>query len=380
MTSTRNALGRGIGALIPNARPRAHVASAAPRERAARATSELPVAAIDPNPDQPRRDLRARARSTRSPTRSASTACSSPSWCGARATATSSSSASGAGARRSCAGLDAIPAVVPRSTPRDRLEVALVENVQRQRSQSDRARDRVPRARRHGRDAGRDRPARRPRSLLDREPPAPARSAARDPGRRRGGPRSRRSRQGAALAGEPRAPPPAARSDPRRAALGARRRGVRAADAAGRGGARARAHAPGSASPAASPTRCADCCRRACASKATRERGRVEIEYFGAEDLRSDLGGAARRWLSPSRHRAAGDPGRRRFEGTLVLPRAGRIDGRVAGAVLAEGDRLGRRGGLRRAPTWTAIAIVVEGTVEGNVYARTSIELAATGA
>ena len=49
MTSTRNALGRGINALIPNARPPAHVAAADPRElrESGEPTGQIPVAQID---------------------------------------------------------------------------------------------------------------------------------------------------------------------------------------------------------------------------------------------------------------------------------------------------------------------------------------------
>jgi ParB family chromosome partitioning protein len=127
MTSTRNALGRGIGALIPNARPPAHIS--APDEAGERAT-EIPVAQIDPNPDQPRRHFEP----------------------GALTALADSIRVHGVlqpvvvrrageryelivGERRwrasKLAGLAAIPAVVLEIDPRDRLEVALVENVQR---------------------------------------------------------------------------------------------------------------------------------------------------------------------------------------------------------------------------------------------------------
>jgi ParB family chromosome partitioning protein len=130
MTSTRNALGRGINALIPNARPPAHV-PAAPEPRDARErTSQIPVAEIDPNPDQPRRTFEP----------------------GALTALADSIRVHGVlqpvvvrragdryelvvGERRwrasKLAGLAAIPAVVLEIDPRDRLEVALVENVQR---------------------------------------------------------------------------------------------------------------------------------------------------------------------------------------------------------------------------------------------------------
>ena len=66
------------------------------------------------------------------------------------------------------------------------------------------------------------------------------------------------------------------------------------------------------------------------------------------------------------------------FEGTLVLPRPARIDGRVRGCVLAESDVWVGESGFVGADL-AADRIVVAGTVEGEVRARTSIELHATG-
>lgn len=126
MSTPRNALGRGIGALIPTTRPtpRADVAPTAPR------SGELPVASIDPNPDQPRRvfaeaDLESLAGSIRihgvlQPVvvRRA----------GERFELIVGERRWRAAQR---AGLDSIPAVVAEVDADDRLEVALVENVQR---------------------------------------------------------------------------------------------------------------------------------------------------------------------------------------------------------------------------------------------------------
>ena len=52
MSTPRNALGRGIGALIPSQRPAPRTEGSAPRSAG---PAELPIASIDPNPDQPRR-------------------------------------------------------------------------------------------------------------------------------------------------------------------------------------------------------------------------------------------------------------------------------------------------------------------------------------
>lgn len=66
------------------------------------------------------------------------------------------------------------------------------------------------------------------------------------------------------------------------------------------------------------------------------------------------------------------------FEGTLVLPMPARIDGRVLGRVLAESDVWVGEGGFVGADL-AGDRIVVAGTVQGDVCARTSIELHATG-
>jgi ParB family chromosome partitioning protein len=54
MSNRRNALGRGIGALIPGAPAHASVEAPPPRPAAGR-PAEIPVDAIEPNPEQPRR-------------------------------------------------------------------------------------------------------------------------------------------------------------------------------------------------------------------------------------------------------------------------------------------------------------------------------------
>ena len=130
MSTPRNALGRGIGALIPTTRstPRADVA--VPASAAPPRTGELPIASIDPNPDQPRRvfseaELESLAGSIRihgvlQPVvvRRA----------GDRYELIVGERRWRAAQR---AGLDTVPAVVAEVDAEDRLEVALVENVQR---------------------------------------------------------------------------------------------------------------------------------------------------------------------------------------------------------------------------------------------------------
>jgi len=127
MSSPRNALGRGIGALIPNAPPASTSDTSAPDSLGAR---EIPLDAIDPNPEQPRRvfddeQLASLAASIRvhgvlQPVvvRRAGDryelVVGERRWRASRA-----------------AGLDRIPAVVADVDAADRLEVALVENVQR---------------------------------------------------------------------------------------------------------------------------------------------------------------------------------------------------------------------------------------------------------
>jgi ParB family chromosome partitioning protein len=128
MSTSRNALGRGIGALIPGARS----ASPGPVLHDARAEDEreIAIADIDPNPDQPRRAfepaaLDALAESIRvhgvlQPVVVRRAGDRYELVVGERRWRASKQ-----------AGLASIPAVVLEIDPRDRLEVALVENVQR---------------------------------------------------------------------------------------------------------------------------------------------------------------------------------------------------------------------------------------------------------
>ena len=136
MSSSRNALGRGIGALLPTRGPEPTPATpppataADPAPAAPESRSEIPVASIDPNPDQPRRvfeesGLQALVDSVRihgvlQPVvvRRA----------GDRYELVVGERRWRASKR---AGLESIPAVVLEIDPADRLEVALVENVQR---------------------------------------------------------------------------------------------------------------------------------------------------------------------------------------------------------------------------------------------------------
>jgi ParB family chromosome partitioning protein len=130
MSTPRNALGRGIGALIPTTQPRPRAdASPAPVAVSAR-SGELPIASIDPNPDQPRRvfseaELESLAGSIRihgvlQPVVVRRAGDRYELLVGERRWRA---------AQR--AGLDSVPAVVAEVDPDDRLEVALVENVQR---------------------------------------------------------------------------------------------------------------------------------------------------------------------------------------------------------------------------------------------------------
>jgi ParB family chromosome partitioning protein len=132
VTTPRNALGRGLGALIPTARPEPRPdprpePSASPSSHA---PSELPIASIVPNPDQPRRvfsedELERLAGSIRIH--------------GVLQPVVVRRAGDGyelvVGERRwraaQRAGLDAIPAIVADVDAEDRLEVALIENVQR---------------------------------------------------------------------------------------------------------------------------------------------------------------------------------------------------------------------------------------------------------
>jgi ParB family transcriptional regulator, chromosome partitioning protein len=131
VTTPRNALGRGLGALIPTSRPEPRPD---PRPETTSSStsgpSELPIASIVPNPDQPRRvfseeELERLAGSIRihgvlQPVvvRRA----------GDRYELVVGERRWRAAQR---AGLDAIPAVVADMDAEDRLEVALIENVQR---------------------------------------------------------------------------------------------------------------------------------------------------------------------------------------------------------------------------------------------------------
>jgi ParB family chromosome partitioning protein len=128
MSSPRNALGRGLGALIPSAHS-AGAVEALPGAESAE-SSEIALDAIQPNPDQPRRvfepgmleSLAASIRVhgvlqpvvVRRAGESYELVVGERRWRAARV-----------------AGLATIPAVVADIDPRDRLEVALVENVQR---------------------------------------------------------------------------------------------------------------------------------------------------------------------------------------------------------------------------------------------------------
>jgi ParB family transcriptional regulator, chromosome partitioning protein len=128
MSTSRNALGRGIGALIPGAR--SVIQSPAYVEPRAERESEIAIADIDPNPDQPRRTfepgaLDALAESIRvhgvlQPVVVRRAGDRYELVVGERRWRASKQ-----------AGLASIPAVVLEIDPRDRLEVALVENVQR---------------------------------------------------------------------------------------------------------------------------------------------------------------------------------------------------------------------------------------------------------
>jgi ParB family chromosome partitioning protein len=129
MSNRRNALGRGIGALIPGAPAHASVEAPAPRPAAGR-PAEIPVDVIEPNPEQPRRrfgaaELDRLAESIRQHgvlqpivVRRAGDryelVVGERRWRAARA-----------------AGRETIPAVIADVESEDRLELALVENVQR---------------------------------------------------------------------------------------------------------------------------------------------------------------------------------------------------------------------------------------------------------
>jgi ParB family chromosome partitioning protein len=128
MSSRPNALGRGLGALLPGAEPGAvfDAAGAATHD----APRQIPVDAVDPNPEQPRRvfdpqQLEQLAESIR---RHGVLQPIVVRRVGSRYELV-------VGERRwratRAAGLDTIPAVVADVDARDRLELALIENVQR---------------------------------------------------------------------------------------------------------------------------------------------------------------------------------------------------------------------------------------------------------
>lgn len=127
MTTRRTALGRGLGALIPSAAPRPDEPGASP----AGSALELAISAIDPNPDQPRRvfDEGQLARLADSIRRH-----------GVLQPIVVRRAPGGryellVGERRwraaQAAGRETLPAVVADVAPQDRLELALIENVQR---------------------------------------------------------------------------------------------------------------------------------------------------------------------------------------------------------------------------------------------------------
>ena len=125
MSNQHKALGRGIGALIPGVAP-----ASSPAPVAEPGPAQIPLDAIDPNPDQPRRvfDPKHLERMAKSMSRHGvlqpvivrkaghryQLVCGEQRWRAAR-----------------LAELSSIPAVVSDVADRDRLELALIENVQR---------------------------------------------------------------------------------------------------------------------------------------------------------------------------------------------------------------------------------------------------------
>ena len=125
MSNQHKALGRGIGALIPGVAP-----ASSPAPVAEPGPAQIPLDAIDPNPDQPRRvfDPKHIERMAKSMSRHGvlqpvivrkaghryQLVCGEQRWRAAR-----------------LAELPSIPAVVSDVADRDRLELALIENVQR---------------------------------------------------------------------------------------------------------------------------------------------------------------------------------------------------------------------------------------------------------
>jgi ParB family chromosome partitioning protein len=131
MSNRPNALGRGIGALLPGAPPAA--ALDAPATASPDAPGEIPVDAIDPNPEQPRRafdaaELERLADSIRQHGVIQPIVVRRVGGVGGRYELV-------VGERRwratRAAGLAKIPAVVADVDERERLEYALIENVQR---------------------------------------------------------------------------------------------------------------------------------------------------------------------------------------------------------------------------------------------------------
>ena len=284
MSSRPNALGRGIGALLPGAPPAAATPTATPRP----SPGEIPVDRIDPNPEQPRRRFDADALAALSDSirqhgvlqpvvvRRAGDRyellVGERRWRAARA-----------------AGLAAIPAVVADTPDRDRLELALIENVQRRDLnpielahafrallETGKTQDEI------GRRVSLDR-------STDREPRASARAAARAAGRRgggapHGGPRARPcSRSRTPSAGATCATGSCASSS--RCATPRRSHGPPVA--------RAPSH---SARASRDPNlqRVIDALRQRLQTRVRIQgdaaRGRVEIEYFGGEDLQRIAG------------------------------------------------------------------------------------------
>jgi ParB family chromosome partitioning protein len=124
MTTRRNALGRGLDALIPGSGPA--LAPLEPRPGADSGASELPIDLIDPNPEQPRRhfDPDEIARLAESIRRHGVLQPVVVRRVGSRYELV-------VGERRWRAGKSSLPAVVADVDSPDRLELALVENVQR---------------------------------------------------------------------------------------------------------------------------------------------------------------------------------------------------------------------------------------------------------
>ena len=127
MAEKRSRLGRGLAALIGDVGDEAQVLE---RQRNQR---RVPIEFVKPNPRNPRRAF-ADAELDELAHRSASAASSSRSWCApcaARWINTRSSPASGAGARRSARACTTCRCCCSKSSDRESLELAIIENVQR---------------------------------------------------------------------------------------------------------------------------------------------------------------------------------------------------------------------------------------------------------